>query len=80
VTDGNDAGKDGGNQGRNSLGGLGNGRVISYNLSEGERPGGIKVRYKLRVATGKRAREIDARQAAVIMEVLQWLSQHPKPD
>jgi DNA-directed RNA polymerase subunit K/omega len=40
-------------------------------LSEGERPDGIKVRYKLRVATGKRAREIDARQAAVIMEVLQ---------
>ena len=53
-------------------------RVISYNLSEGERPDGIKVRYKLRVATGKRAREIDARQAAVIMEVLQWLSQHPQ--
>jgi hypothetical protein len=53
-------------------------RVISYNLSEEERPDGIKVRYKLRVATGKRAREIDARQAAVIMEVLQWLSQHPQ--
>ena len=38
-------------------------RVISYNLSEGERPGGIKVRYKIRIATGKRAKEIDARQA-----------------
>jgi hypothetical protein len=62
----------------NGGGVFGNGRVISYNLPEGERPGGIKVRYKLRVATGKRAREIDARQAAVIMEVLQWLSQHPK--
>jgi hypothetical protein len=53
-------------------------RVISYNLSEEERPDGIKVRYKIRVATGKRAREIDARQTAVIMEVLQWLSQHPQ--
>jgi hypothetical protein len=53
-------------------------RVISYNLREEERPDGIKVRYKIRVATGKRAREIDARQAAVIMEVLQWLSQHPQ--
>jgi hypothetical protein len=52
------------------------GRVISYNLSEGERPDGIKVRYKLRIATGKRARDIDARQAAVIMEVLQWAAQH----
>ena len=54
-----------------------NGRVISYNLSEGERPGGIKVRYKIRVATGKRGREIDARQAKVLMEVLQWARQHP---
>jgi len=54
-------------------------RVISYNLSEEQRPDGIKVRYKIRIATGRRAREIDARQAAVIMEVLQWLSRHPEP-
>ena len=51
------------------------GRVISYNVPEGERPDGIKVRYKIRVATGKRAAEIDARQAKVIMEVLQWQRQ-----
>jgi len=56
-----------------------NGRVISYNVSEGERPGGIKVRFKIRIATGKRAREIDARQAKVIMEVLQWQRQHTPP-
>jgi hypothetical protein len=67
-----------GNRPDNPGGAFGNGRVISYNLPEGERPGGMKVRYKLRIATGKRAREIDARQAAVIMEVLQWLSQHPR--
>ena len=53
-----------------------NGRLISYNVSGGERPGGIKVRFKIRVATGKRAQEIDARQAKVIMEVLQWQRQH----
>jgi hypothetical protein len=53
-----------------------NGRVISYNVSEGERPDGIKVRFKIRIATGKRAQLIDARQAAVIMEVLQWQRQH----
>jgi hypothetical protein len=47
-------------------------RVISYNIPEGERPGGIKVRFKIRVVTGKRAKEIDARQARAIMEVLQW--------
>ena len=52
-------------------------RVISYNLSEEERPGGIKVRFKIRVVTGKRAREIDARQAEAIMEVLRWARQHP---
>jgi hypothetical protein len=56
-----------------------NGRVISYNVPEGDRPDRIKVRYKIRIATGKRAREIDARQARVILEVLQWLSQHPEP-
>ncbi|HLK72780.1 MAG TPA: hypothetical protein VKU77_03930 [Streptosporangiaceae bacterium] len=50
--------------------------VISYNVAEGQRPGGIKVRFKIRVVTGKRAREIDARQARAIMEVLQWHRQH----
>jgi len=53
--------------------------VISYNVEEGERPGGIKVRFKIRIATGKRAREIDARQAKAIMEVLQWQRQHKTP-
>jgi hypothetical protein len=53
-----------------------NGPVISYNVPEGEQPGGIKVRFKIRIATGKRAREIDVRQAKVIMEVLQWQRQH----
>ena len=52
------------------------GRVISYNVDEGERPDGIKVRFKIRIATGKRAQLIDARQAEVIMEVLQWQRQH----
>ena len=56
------------------------GRVISYNVSEDQRPGGIKVRFKIRIATGKRAKQIDARQAKVIMEVLQWQrQQHPRP-
>jgi hypothetical protein len=51
-------------------------RVISYNLSEGERPGGMKVRYKIRIVSGPRAREKDARQAQVIREVLEWSRQH----
>jgi hypothetical protein len=54
-------------------------RLISYNVPEGDRPGGIKVRFKIRIATGKRAREIDARQARAILEVLQWQRQHHEP-
>ena len=65
-----------GNHGSNTLGISPNGRVISYNVAEGDRPGGIKVRFKIRIATGKRAQLIDARQAEVIMEVLQWQRQH----
>ena len=60
----------------NSQGTAANGGLIRYNVPEGERPGGIKVRFKIRVATGKRAAEIDVRQAKVIMEVLQWQRQH----
>jgi len=51
-------------------------RVISYNVPEGQRPDGIKVRFKIRVVVGKRAKEIDVRQAKAIMEVLQWHRQH----
>jgi hypothetical protein len=51
-------------------------RVISYNVPVGDRPDGIKVRFKIRIATGKRAKEIDARQARAILEVLQWQRQH----
>ena len=65
-----------GNSTSNRLGIGENVRVISYNIPEGDRPGGIKVRFKIRVVTGKRAKEIDARQARAIMEVLQWQRQH----
>ena len=50
-------------------------RLISYNVLEGNRPDGIKVRFKIRVVTGKRAKEIDARQARAILEVLKWQRQ-----
>ncbi|MGH3222515.1 MAG: hypothetical protein ACRDPY_28110 [Streptosporangiaceae bacterium] len=53
--------------------------MISYNVPEEDRPDGIKVRFKIRVATGKRAKEIDARQVKAIMEVLQWLRQQQTP-
>jgi hypothetical protein len=49
---------------------------ITYNLSEGERPGGLKVRFKIRIATGAEARELDARQAETIRRLLQWAQQN----
>ena len=54
-------------------------RVISYNLNEGERPGGMKVRFKIRVETGKKAAALNAQQAEAIKELLQWARQH-QPD
>jgi len=69
-------GRNPGNSSRDTPGILNNVRVISYNIPEGERPGGIKVRFKIRVVTGKRAKEIDARQARAILEALQCQRQH----
>jgi hypothetical protein len=50
--------------------------IISYNLTEEERPGGLKVRFKVKIQTGRKARETDARQAAAIRELLIWAHQH----
>jgi hypothetical protein len=47
-------------------------RIIAYNLRKAERPGGMKVRYKIRIETGRKARDLDARQADVITELLRW--------
>jgi hypothetical protein len=68
-----------GNSSRNTSGILNNVRVISYNIPEGERPCGIKVRFKIRVVSGKRAREIDARQAHAILEALQCQHRNQQP-
>ncbi len=46
--------------------------IIAYNLREEERPGGIKVRWKWRAETGRKAAALDARQAEVIRRILQW--------
>jgi hypothetical protein len=60
----------------NSSGDLKGPSIISYNLRREERPGGMKVRYKIKIATGRKARELDERQAEVIRELLQWARQH----
>jgi hypothetical protein len=51
-------------------------RIIGYNFSEGERPGGMKVRAKVRVVSGRQAAALNARQAEAIRELLLWARQH----
>ena len=53
-----------------------NGRIISYNLREEEWPGGMKVRFKIRVETGRKAAARNAQQAEAIKELLEWARQH----
>ncbi len=36
----------------------------------------MKVRYKIRIETGRKARDLDARQAEVITELLRWARQY----
>ena len=51
-------------------------RIISYNLTEEQRPGGLKVRFKVRIETGKKGAATDAAQAEAIRELLQWSREH----
>jgi hypothetical protein len=53
-----------------------NDRLISYNLREGERPAGLRIRYKIRVESGKKAAARDAMLAAAVKELLEWSRQH----
>jgi len=50
--------------------------IIAYNLRKEERSGGMKARYKVKIETGRKARELDERQASVIRELLHWARQH----
>jgi hypothetical protein len=60
----------------NSVPEMGGARIISYNFSEGERPAGLRIRIKIRVASGWQAAARDAAQAEAIRELLQWARQH----
>jgi hypothetical protein len=51
-------------------------RIISYNFTERERPGGMKIRAKIRVVSGKQAETVSAAQAEAIRELLVWVRQH----
>jgi hypothetical protein len=51
-------------------------RIISYNFTERERPGGMKIRAKIRIVSGKQAEAVNAAQAEAIRELLIWVRQH----
>jgi hypothetical protein len=48
---------------------------LSYYRDDMESTGGLKVKWKIRVATGPEAARLDARQAAAIRELLLWATQ-----
>jgi hypothetical protein len=55
--------------------------VIAHDVKDGELPGGpngMKARWVWTVITGKRAQQLDARQAAMIIKALQWRRDHPR--
>ena len=51
-------------------------RIISYNMREEERPSGVKIRFKIRIVTGKAAAAMDRQQADAIKEYLKWVRQY----
>jgi hypothetical protein len=52
--------------------------IWTYNMDDSKTPGGLKVRWKVRVITGPAAAAYDARQNAAIRELLQWACQQPR--
>ena len=78
-TDPDKPGKRQGNDLNNMPGMAGNDRVISYNLDKDERPAGLKIRYKIRVESGKKAAARDAMLASAVKELLEWSRQHRTP-
>jgi hypothetical protein len=55
-----------------------NGTIFSYNLDDRKTSGGLKVRWKIRVATGPEATRWDTRQTEAIRELLRWASQRQR--
>jgi hypothetical protein len=51
-------------------------RIISYNVNEDGRPSGVKIRFKIRIVSGKEAAAVDRQQADAIKEYLRWVRQY----
>src|ERR1700722_8591519 len=56
-----------------------NGTIFAYNLEEKNNAGGMRVRWKIRVANGPEAARAEARQAEAIREALTWLRSTRRP-
>jgi hypothetical protein len=52
--------------------------IYAYNMDDSKTPGGLKVRWKVRVITGPAAAAYDARQNAAIRELLSWACQQQR--
>ena len=65
-------------QADNSLASIPESTIYVYNLDDSKTPGGIKVRWKIRVVDGPAAARYDARQAEAIMEALRWTARHQR--
>jgi hypothetical protein len=63
---------------RNSPASIPGSTIYSYNLDDSKTPGGIKVRWKIRVIDGPAAARWDARQAEAILEALRWTARHQR--
>ena len=48
------------------------GLVYSYNLDPATTPGGLKVRWRVRIATGAEAERLDIIQQEAILKLLAW--------
>jgi hypothetical protein len=53
--------------------------IFAYNMDDSTTPGGIKVRWKIRIETGHKARQWNARQNQAIRELLQWAHHQQQP-
>jgi hypothetical protein len=52
------------------------GRTYSCNLDHTATPGGLKVRWKTRIATGREAQRLDILQQRAIIDLLTWAGKH----
>jgi hypothetical protein len=51
-------------------------QVQVYNLDHTTTPGGMKVRWRVRVATGKEAERLEKQQNQAIIRLLAWADQY----